>query len=232
MSPVHTSRRGRVVAPAKPWSGGERRWEVRTLSPPPGVMAGLDPAIHANTGGAGKSASPAAFLSAPTVFAWVPGSSPGMTQQRWRRGAVVPGVSPHPSRAFGARPPDQVRRVAPAKPGSGGERHREVRTAIAPPTSVMAGLDPAIHANTGGAGKSASPAAFLSAPTVFAWVPGSSPGMTQQRWRRGAVAPGVGPPPVTRFARATLPVPVRDGCEPPGGMRSDVRSQSFARRPT
>src|SRR5690606_10832440 len=45
--------------------------------PPRGVMAGLDPAIHANTDGAERGAASEAPSQAPPVFAWMPGSSPG-----------------------------------------------------------------------------------------------------------------------------------------------------------
>ena len=112
------------------------------------VMAGLDPATHANAAieeEHGRSAP----LPAPPVSAWMPASRAGMTD-----GSVL---------------------AAPLRHGRGMTDGRCLSVLAA--LSVMAGLDPATHANAAieeEHGRSAP----LPAPPVSAWMPATRAGMT------------------------------------------------------
>ncbi len=211
---AHPSPLAGRVAPPQAGSGGERRRRRGTVAPheaptarppialrlrPHRVMPGLDPAIHANTGGPERSATAAA----PYLSQWERSeraSVPGEGHCRRGRGTVAgaggiaaasitPNVGPHPSRADARATlpvPVRDRRVLP----SGGTLPKRgahpspLAGRVAPPQAGSGGERR--HGRGTGAG-----AGGIAAPHI---------------------TPGVGPHPSRADARATLPVPVRDGC--------------------
>jgi hypothetical protein len=92
MEPIATLERGTCIGCREPRPHWERRRDARTHVPAlTGVMAGLDPAIHANTDAPGSNADTQESLHAPLVFAWMPGSSPGHDAAGATVRCVVPG---------------------------------------------------------------------------------------------------------------------------------------------